>query len=139
MSIITFPVLLRSIKRRLNLSFVKEELLWNKLIGLDAIKRKLLLLKKSNENTSCSIIDLKDVTGCSVKKIYQSIAAGSLENQQPEDFINSISLQLAFKDKEEPLSITFYDRQFNVEEAVNAWESKARAWEKTVSGLLIRA
>ena len=61
-----------------NLSFSSQEILQNCIIGLDGIQRKLLILKKNDEDKYDSLIlDLNDVKSCSKKKIYRSVNVGT--------------------------------------------------------------
>ena len=61
-----------------NLSFSSQEILENSIIGLDGIQRKLLILKKIDEDKYDSLLlDLNEVKSCSKKKIYRSVNIGT--------------------------------------------------------------
>lgn len=140
MSTIVIPVLhrinkafkrlydLSFLSKHLKLSFSKQEILSNKLIGIDSKKRKLMILKKVNDKPVCCVIDLQHLHSCSVKKTYGSINAGGLKRKRLEEFLNSISLQLGFKEEKETVIINFYEQEFNNLHECSDMEIKAKQW-----------
>src|ERR1051325_7888992 len=76
-----------------NLSFSNQEILSNKIIGLDEKKRKLLVAEKNNELSPPYNIELAKVTAITVKKIYNSIKAGELKTRGIKEFLESLLLQ----------------------------------------------
>lgn len=127
---------LGSLAKNLNLSVARQEVLKNKVIGLDSIKRKLLIIKKINDKSECSVIDLKGVQSCSVTKIYSSISAGSLKRKKLEEFLNTVSLCMKFKSGKKPLKLNFYHNKYNNLSELSILEEKAKSWAETVSNLL---
>src|ERR1044072_616746 len=87
----------------LTLFFSSHEILNNKIIGLDGIKRKLLVAEKNNESGSPYIIELAKVTAITLKKIYKSIKAGALKTRRMEEFLESILLQFEYATEEDPV------------------------------------
>src|SRR5689334_22335682 len=55
------------------LSFSGQELLLNCVIGFDGIQRKVLVVVKDGETCRTQVIDMNQVSNCSVKKVYGTI------------------------------------------------------------------
>lgn len=119
-----------------NLSFSIREIMQHAAIGLDAIHRKLLILKGSNEKTACNqLIELKDIKTSFLKKQYGIINAGS-KHKKLEHFLETISLCLEQKGKETPVEIVFYDHTFGNNNQIKAMEEKAKYWEVIINTIL---
>ena len=58
---------------KFNMSFSSHEVLGNKIMGLDGINKKLLILEQTNDRSHSYIIDLDEAKAITVKKIYSSI------------------------------------------------------------------
>src|SRR5262245_47696349 len=56
-----------------NLSFTGQEILRDKIIGLDGLRRKLLVVEQQDKKYNSQIIDLYEVETCKMKKIYAAI------------------------------------------------------------------
>jgi len=120
----------------LRFSFSKELILLNKIIGLDTRRRKLFILKKSNNRPVCCIVDLRDIQNCSVKKTYGSIVAGGLQRKKLEEYLDTISLHLGFKNRKEQIIINFYETGYNSVTELPGLEITAKHWGRIVSNLL---
>jgi len=116
-----------------NLSFSSHEILSNKIIGLDGIKRKLLVAEKNNESGRPYIIELAKVTAITVKKIYNSIKAGALKTRRVEEFLESIVLQLECANQKDPVVLPFYERNLSEIQDLRGLEKKARNWQLILS------
>jgi len=116
-----------------NLSFSSHEILSNKIIGLDGIKRKLLVAEKNNESGRPYIIELAKVTAITVKKIYNSIKAGALKTRRVEEFLESIVLQLECANQKDPIVLPFYERNLSAIQHLRGLEKKARNWQLILS------
>src|SRR5215831_20582139 len=80
-----------------NLSFTGREILHNKVIGLDNVRRKLLVVEENINKYNSTLVDLYKVKTCSIKKIYNAINAGDLIKKKVEDFLHKIELHFDFK------------------------------------------
>ena len=113
---------------RHNLSFSSQELLHNRVLGLDGVHRKLMLLEPGYRGLyEVRVIDLNDVAGCYVTRQYRS-----MQPPQPEQ----IGLQFHFKSATPALEIPFYR---SGEDAPVHWrqlEQKARDWSVIISKML---
>lgn len=122
-----------------DLSFSSQEMIGNKIIGLDGIKRKLLLMDDVNGRTLLQTIDLGEIESCTLKKIYNGIPAGELKKKGIEEFINSIVLQFDFKNGiRKPITLSFYDKAVNGPSEIKELETKAKGWQAILSKLLTK-
>jgi hypothetical protein len=116
-----------------NLSFSNQEILSNKIIGLDEKKRKLLVAEKNNELSPPYIIELAKVTAITVKKIYNSIKAGELKTRGIKEFLESLLLQFQYGNEKDPIVLPFYERKINEIHDLPRLEKKARNWQMILS------
>lgn len=135
----------RKIRKRWNVSYLakifhlsvaKQEHLRNQLIGLDAVKRKLLLVRKQKQEVDYRIVDLQDVQQVSVKKVYGSIPASDLPKKGLDYYLQSVSLHLGFKNGAEPIDVSFYESGRNAKGQQSFLEAAAKKWEGFVADLL---
>ncbi|MBD0286038.1 MAG: hypothetical protein M3342_12905 [Bacteroidota bacterium] len=118
------------------LHFSKYESLGKKLIGLDAIKRRLLFVKQSEHKTSCCVIDLEEVQTCSVRISYNSIEAGALKKRKLEEYLNTICLAFRFKNGRKAIMLPFYETNADDIRDIPVLETKAKDWMNTLSKML---
>jgi len=118
------------------LSFTSQERLQQRIIGLDALKRKILVLELSGSSPDWYLISLDNVKGCAVKKTYGSIDAGGLDKQRVDSYLEFIALEFFFKDGTPTLALPFYRKlQDNIDE-IPELDQKAKAWEVMLSKML---
>lgn len=103
------------------------------IVALDGINRKLIV---QSGDFSHSIIDLDEVSSCSVKKQYGSIHGGGLTNHLLHQYLQKVLLCFEFKTGKPPVEIPFY--QHTVDPVVLAadLEHKAKDWEAVLSKML---
>lgn len=95
------------------LSFSSHLVLGNRIIGLDGLKKKLLIAEfKDGQNAYC-IIDLDKVKSISVKKSYSGIKPGELNERRFEEFIKSIHLHFEWIDPSGNFVIPFYESEID--------------------------
>ena len=117
------------------LSFSSQELLRNKIIGLDGINKTLLVLEFLN-GTNVMCLNMRDVTQCSVEKKYDSILVGNDRKGKMEPHLRSIDIKFFLKDNNAPVSVSFYDSNINSIYEMTELEAKARTWESVLSKML---
>lgn len=120
------------------LSFTSQERLQQRIIGLDALKRKILVMELTDTITDWYQINLDEVKGCAVKKIYGSIDAGGLDRQRIDGYLESIALEFFFKDGAPTLILPFYLKRQNQIEEIAELDQKAKAWEVMLGKMLAR-
>ena len=119
------------------LSFSSQELLRSKIIGLDGIKKALLVFHfEKPGNVIC--ISMADVKNCTVEKKYESILIGTEKKAKLEPHLRSIDLKFTFKNNAEPVSISFYDSSSNSINELSELESKANTWEALLSKMTVK-
>ena len=114
------------------LAFSSNEFLKNSIMGLDGLNRKILFVTKEDQYYGSTIIDLKQVKNCSVKKIYGTINGGDLKNHKLEQFLEKIILHFEIYNKP-AVEILFYTHIENHIYEMHDLEKKARHWEAILS------
>lgn len=122
-------------RRRLTISNLDE--MGSNVIALDVIKRKLLYAKKSCAASSCMIINLNNLAGCSIRKEYSSINAGELKSKKLHHFLKTVFLKLVFKNGSGGVSLPLFDAQKEQPDNIEQLEAQAKKWEGIVSNLLV--
>ncbi len=113
-----------------NLSFSSQELLNGSMLGLDAIKMKLLILQPDGEDAyGWNIIDLEMVKHCVVKKIYEPFYEGNSREKRNENYLDKIVLHFEFSDNSASKEVDFYRHITNNIYEMQHLEQKAKKWE----------
>ncbi|HJS54446.1 MAG TPA: hypothetical protein VJ765_07885 [Chitinophagaceae bacterium] len=118
---------------RLNLSFSSQLVFGNKIIALDGIKKRLLVLDTDKELNQPYVIDLNSLAAVSVKKSYGSIGQGQLKNKGIEEFLKRIDLQFEFNNKNEPIVLSFYDCEIDDQRDRPKLIRNAKNWQMILS------
>ncbi|MEP7143110.1 MAG: hypothetical protein ABI707_09585 [Ferruginibacter sp.] len=115
---------------RNNFSFSSHELLNDSILGLDAMRLKLLILQQSyGDSYEWNIIDLEMVKNCSVKKIYKPFLEGNSREKKIENYLDKIVLHFEFTDNRESREVNFYRHITNSIFEMRELEQKAKKWE----------
>lgn len=115
------------------LSFSSQEILRNKIIGLDGIQRKFVMV---NEKEECKVVALDEVKKCEVVKFFETYKMGDAKSNDTERHLTSIELLFQFKKNNDPVSIAFYDNMVHPIYEAGVMEAKANDWEKILSKML---
>ena len=115
-----------------NLNFSGQEILNNCILGLDGVNRKILVVAKEDGFYSSFMIDLNEVKGCTVKKIYGTIKVGDLKDHKLDQYLEKIILHFEFN-RRSPVEIVFYKNHENHIYETQEREQKARHWEAILS------
>jgi hypothetical protein len=119
-----------------NLSFTGQEILSDKVIGLDALKRKLLITEEKTGEYITQVIDLDKVSACKVKKVYAAINSHEYRKNRPEDYLKSIALEFEFNTGQETAMASFYKNSINSIYEIRELETRARKWATMLSDML---
>lgn len=120
-----------------NLTFSSQEVLRNCIVGLDGIQRKVLVLSGINNGPlSEYVIDLNQVSHCSVKKQYGSIEVNGLRKRKLEQYLERMSLNFKFLIEKQPANIQFYKQTENHISELPELESRAEKWKIILSKML---
>jgi hypothetical protein len=119
-----------------NLSFTGQEILRDKVIGLDGPRRKLLIAEEIGEEYDTRVIDLDEVSACKVKKVYAAINSHEYRKNRPEEYLKSIALEFEFRTGGAPAMALFYKNTLNSIYEVPELETRAKHWAATLSKML---
>ena len=120
-----------------DLSFSSQELLKNKIIGLDGLKQTLLVFDFENDDDITSIT-MVSVKNCVVEKKYDSIVIGRERKPLIEPHLRNINLKFSFKNSADPVSVSFYDSDVNSIYEMPELEAKAKTWEAVLSKMIFK-
>jgi hypothetical protein len=118
------------------LSFSAQEVLKNKIVGLDGLQRKLMVYEFSTSNVT--VIDVGAIKNCSVKKGYESLNIGTGKKSKVENYLTSIVIQFQFIGNADPISVSFYDSACNSIYEMAELEAKAKDWVTVLSKMLVK-
>jgi hypothetical protein len=103
------PNIWTELGKKFNLSLSKCAAFGNKFLGIDKMKRRLLISADRKNFAAYQVIDLQKIKSISLKKRYSSIKAGELTKRKFEDFLKSIHLRFESIDKDVTV-FPFYKR-----------------------------
>ena len=118
---------------KFSLSFSSHDVLGNLIMGLDGIRRKLLILESASGFREPFIIHLDEAKSITVKKIYCGIQAGALKSRRIDEFLKSIQLQFEFGNGKENIVLPFYERKTDSISDIPALERKVKSWQMMLS------
>jgi len=122
---------------KLNLSFSSHMSLGSKMIALDGVNRKLLVLDINNAANRHCIIHLDEVKIISVKKSYGGIKPGELNKKGFEEFLETILLYFEYREEGHSVALPFYEREKNSLDDLPTLERNARNWQMILSKMII--
>lgn len=111
-----------------NLSFTHKEMIKNFIIGLDELRKKFFVLRKTDSKYDFQVIDLRVVKSCTKKKIYSSINMGTIKKERYENHIDKIALEFSYLDNRDPIQIYFFESGVNNLLEMSELEQKAESW-----------
>lgn len=121
-----------------NLTFSSHEIFGSKIIVLDGVKRKLLILEENHEMNQVNLIALEEVSSISVKRIYNSIMPGELRKRKVSEFLKTILLQFDFEDARETFIVPFYENKKDNINDLPDLERKVKKWQLILSKMIGR-
>jgi len=117
------------------LSFSSQQVLNNKIIGLDGLRQQLLILDFAGDNTVTQL-PLDEVKDCTIKKSYKSVDYGNAKKSAIEQELQSIAVEFTFKNRPGNFTLSFYDSKLNSVYEMAELEAKARDWQVLLSKLV---
>jgi hypothetical protein len=120
------------------LHFSRQEILKNKIIGLDEANKALLIYEFENED-NVILINLVKVRTCVLKKDYEPINMGNEKKIRMEEHLVRIDVVFDFKNtSDEPVSVSFYDNKVNNIYEMTDLEAKAKNWGGILSKIVLK-
>jgi hypothetical protein len=119
-----------------DLSFTYEDIFYNTTIGLDILRRKVLLVEECHCRYDFTIIDLDDVSACCLKKVYSAVNSGYFENNIARENLDGIVLQFDFKSGRPRVVAVFLPKAIHSSSSMAEILHKGRQWEMLISKML---
>lgn len=110
-----------------DLVFCSQEILCDKVMGIDGIHRKVMILEKVDRKYKSCVLCLDDMQSCQLKKSF-----GFTKD------LSKIELQFGFKNNHTPATVTFYDQLVNSKREIVLLKAKAEFWSIMLSKMLLR-
>jgi hypothetical protein len=110
------------------LAFSSQEVLKNKIIGLDGLHQTLSVYDFLHSHDIIHI-PLSAVNSCMLKKKYETIQFGNESANDTEQQLRSINLEFTFNNNRDPVSVSFYDSSINTIYEMAELEEKTKNWE----------
>ena len=120
-----------------NLAFSSQEVLNSSIIGLDGIKRKLMVLTQIDKHLfEDYVVNLDEVKNCTVNKIYSHVNYGNFKKVILEKHLERIALRFEFTNLKDPVEIAFYNHIDNNVYQIEEMEQKADYWKQILTKML---
>src|SRR5688572_6659512 len=101
---------LKAIAKQKQLSFSNQDAVADNIIALDSSKKELVYLPGGHPSPG-TIINLHDLSDCTLMKDYRSIDAGDLRKNKLQNYLKSIFLNLQFKNGTAPVKLSLYQAE----------------------------
>ncbi|HEY6975563.1 MAG TPA: hypothetical protein VH396_04700 [Chitinophagaceae bacterium] len=118
------------------LSFTGQEILRDKILGLDGPRRKILIIQDHDHRYEFKLIDLCEVTDCKLKKTYGAMNGGELNKNELGKYLNKIALEFYLKNESQPIALEFYNGVTDSLYEMAELENRAKRWEAMLSKML---
>lgn len=119
------------------LVFCSQEILQNKVIGIDGIHRKIMILEKVKNKFSTSIISLDEVRNCELVTSCGSLNEENFRKLEAAKKSFSIELHFKFINSAHSRSIIFYDSLLNSKKELVLLKAKAEYWSIMFSKMVV--
>ena len=119
-----------------DLIFCSQEIFQNKVMGIDGIHRKIMILEKTSNSYQYSTISLNEVDHCHL--VTHPAPSKRTQHYQPgnEPHVATLELIFDFKNHTEPASILFSDGLFTSSTEFAFLKAKAAYWCSMFSKML---
>jgi hypothetical protein len=111
-----------------NLIFCSQEILQNKVIGIDGIHRKIMILEKNKNAFHSTIILLDEVHDCKLVTHSDQIGSSNITNPNRGNLSLTLSLRFDFNKHIQPVSIIFSNGLINSKREFDLLRNKAEHW-----------
>jgi len=111
-----------------NLIFCSQEIFQDRVIGIDGIHRKIMVIEKSNRNFYSSIISLDEVSDCQLITKCESQKKESRNNMGGEIETTTVEIRFEFNNHSKPAFIKFGDGLIYSRKELEFLRAKAQFW-----------
>jgi hypothetical protein len=117
------------------LSFSRQEIVQNKIIGFDGLQQVLMIAELDN-NYDIICIAVKELAACTIDKAYYTVGETAMDK---EKILKDTRLVFHFHDNREPVAVLFYNNHNDSIYVMADMEAKAKEWQTAVSKLIPKA
>ncbi len=121
-----------------SLIFCSQEILQNKVLGIDGIHRKIMILEKKKDAYYSSIISLDEVHDCQVVNNSDLINRNNLKKSRSESRPANLELRFDLNNHTQSVSIIFSNGIINSKKEFAFLKAKAEYWCVMFSKMLNR-
>jgi hypothetical protein len=121
------------LEKEYNLNIYKKEILQHFIIGLDELHKELFVFKNVQDKYDFLIVHLKDISGCSKKKIYRSSMVQATRNRRTDKYLDKIIIEFEHLNGKERIQVTFYDSMINNSTEIFDLDKRADVWERELA------
>ena len=111
-----------------NLVFCSQEIFENRVIGIDGIHRKIMLIEKNDHDIHSSIISLDDVNDCQLITNHDSKKEQARQNVGGEIDLPTVEIRFDFNNHSKPAFIKFGDGLIDSRKELDFLMAKAEYW-----------
>ena len=115
------------------LSFSSQEILRNKVIGLDGIHRKFVVV---NDQEKVLILNLDEIKKCYLQKNMETYSRLGEKSSGYEMFVKSIVLNFTYNNNKNVESVGFFDYLLHPVAEEKIMEGKAKDWEMILNKII---
>ncbi|HQW84653.1 MAG TPA: hypothetical protein PK987_09340 [Ferruginibacter sp.] len=117
-----------------NLVVTETELLHNMMFGYDKLYGKFLILETTGKNKyQHQVIDLDEVTDCTLQKIKRPVFDKGKPGKISEVILEQVNLLFEFTNKRKPVELVFYRNVVDYIFELQPLEAKAIKWQELIS------
>jgi len=121
-----------------DLIFCSQEVLQNRVIGIDGIHRKIMILEKTKNNYHCSTISLDEVNDCQVVTTPGFVNGGYHKKWRNDLEGTTLELIFRFNNQSQPASIVFCNDLIKSTKEFIFLKAKAEYWRVMLSKMATR-
>ena len=121
-----------------NLEITKREILGHVIIGLDDVRNKMMILKRTGDEYHKLVIDLNEVRDCSKQKVYHKIDISMGKKEKYENHVEMVVLGFDFPCQHKKENIIFYDSGVHGLRDLAEAEQKATEWESAIKKIVLQ-
>ncbi len=120
-----------------DLIFCSQEILQNKVMGIDGIHRKIMILEKTKKTYHCSTISLDEVHDCRLVTQSNLMTMDTNKNVRVNARpATTLALQFEFNNNSQPASIIFSNGLITPGRELDFLKAKAESWCAIFSKML---
>jgi hypothetical protein len=121
-----------------NLIFCSQEIFQNRVIGIDGIHRKIMVVEEKDHSFKSSIISLDEVSDCELVTNSGLLKRSLLKNVDSATDNASVEIRFQFNNRARPAFVRFGNGLINSRTELEFLNAKAAYWCVMFSKMLVR-